>query len=452
MSAPEVSIVIPSCNHARFLPERLASILAQTMPRYEAIFLDDGSTDGSYEVARGLVGADPRFRFLRAAPPTGNPFAAWRLGLGHARSEIIWIAESDDACEPGFLENLLPLLRGDPGMGIAYCQSLEIDDQSRLVRDLVSHTDVLDTQRWRNDYVAQGIEECRRALLYCNSIPNASACLFSRRALSAAMDAAAGFTLCGDWAVYVHILSSGWRIGYRAATYNRYRKHMSSQRAVLSGDAREVKEMLRVKHRLKDILAPSPEEIAMSSTLTLRRLIDLASQLSAGEASRWFDNGQLWSALLDFDPGFAAMLVGMAPNRWLRLEIFPETDGGFQEKSKHGLHYGPNVVTRLSQEAPAGRLRIDPCCTPGLVRVIAVNIVDSATGEALAVYNGRGCRSIELAGTCLAVGCDEHGLLLYAYDNDPIMLFPYVGHPGCRVRIEVTLIGYSLVAAMTHNS
>jgi hypothetical protein len=350
-----------------------------------------------------------------------------------------------------FLENLLSLLRRDPGMGMAYCRSLEIDDEGRVVGDLLAHTDVLDTQRWRRDYVAQGLEECRRALLYCNSIPNASACLFRRDALAPALDAATGFHLCGDWAVYVKLLSCGWRIGYSVAPYNHYRCHAVSQRDLLSGCGIEIFEMLRIKLWLKDLLAPSPEEIAMSSTVTLRRLTDLAARLSAGEASHWFDGGNLWSALTDFDPGFATMLAGMAPNRWLRLEVFPETDSRFHENNKRSLHYGPNVVTNLSLEVPAGRLRIDPSCSPGLLRIFSVAILDAETRVALVVYNGLGCRDIELAGTCFAVDCDDRGLLLYAYDNDPILLLPYLGSSGGQLRLEVTLVGYSPIAALMQN-
>jgi len=143
------------------------------------------------------------------------------------------------------------------------------------------------------------------------------------------------------------------------------------------------------------------------------------------------------------------MLAGMAPNRWLRLEVFHETDSGFHEENKRSLHYGPNVVTKLSLEVPAGRLRIDPSCSPGLLRIISVAIVDAETRAALVFYNGRDCREIELAGTCFAVDYDDQGLLLYAYDNDPILMLPYLRYPGRRLRLEITLVGYSPVAALT---
>lgn len=47
---PLVSIIIPNYNHARFLDERMQSVLGQTYQNFEVIILDDRSTDNSREV------------------------------------------------------------------------------------------------------------------------------------------------------------------------------------------------------------------------------------------------------------------------------------------------------------------------------------------------------------------------------------------------------------------
>lgn len=441
---PVLSVIIPCHNHARFLAERIGSILAQTMPFYEAIFLDDGSTDDSFEVARSLAGEDPRFRFLRADPPTGSPFAAWRLGLAQARAVFVWIAESDDACEPTFLEALLPLLQGEPGLGMVYCQSQEIDADSRIVGSLLSHTKDVDFFRWRADYVAEGREECRRALLFRNTIPNASACLFRREALAPALAETTGYALCGDWAAYVELLSRGWGIAFQAVPRNRYRCHPASQRDSLAGRGVEIREMVQVKRRLKQVLHPTSEEIAMSSDLTLRRLIDLASRCTPAEVGRWFNGGGLLAALTDFDPHFCIGLAGAAPNRHLTLDVYAMDGGHFHEGCKVSLSYAPNVSRTLALDVPAGRLRIDPSQTPGLLRITSV-ILSDAAGCCIAAFAGRSCEALGLAGSCFAIACDADGLLLYAYGNDPIVLLPSLGPPGAMLRLEIILTGYSLV-------
>jgi glycosyltransferase involved in cell wall biosynthesis len=65
----EVSVIIPARNAAATLDVALDSLRAQTMPGWEAIVVDDGSTDGTAAVAHARALRDPRVRLLRASPP-----------------------------------------------------------------------------------------------------------------------------------------------------------------------------------------------------------------------------------------------------------------------------------------------------------------------------------------------------------------------------------------------
>ena len=51
-SSPKISVIVPNYNHARFIEKRILSILNQTYPNFEIIFLDDASTDNSLEIAK----------------------------------------------------------------------------------------------------------------------------------------------------------------------------------------------------------------------------------------------------------------------------------------------------------------------------------------------------------------------------------------------------------------
>ena len=84
-AAPAVSVVIPARNAAATLDAALDSLHAQTMPDWEAIVVDNGSTDGTATVAHTHAARDPRVRFLRAeaggaarhaTPPWPSPVAA----------------------------------------------------------------------------------------------------------------------------------------------------------------------------------------------------------------------------------------------------------------------------------------------------------------------------------------------------------------------------------------
>lgn len=62
---PTLCVLMPNYNHARFLPESLEAILAQSYPPLEVIVLDDASTDNSVEVIESFLRRDPRVRLVR---------------------------------------------------------------------------------------------------------------------------------------------------------------------------------------------------------------------------------------------------------------------------------------------------------------------------------------------------------------------------------------------------
>lgn len=443
---PDVSVVVPCYNHAPYLAERLRSILGQTMPRFEVIFLDDGSTDGSFEVARTFAG-DPRLRLLRADPPTGNPFAAWSLGLAQIRAPLVWIAESDDACEPDFLAALVSLFSTVPDLGQAYCQSLVMDDTGRITRDLTGHTEAVDCLRWRADYVAEGLEECRRVLLLRNTIPNVSACLFRADALRAALPAATGYQICGDWAVYVALLAAGWRVAFRSAALNHFRRHEASHQSSLTRSGAEVIEMARLKRAMLAAFGGDGEDVATSSAFTVERLVDLANLAGAEAASSWFADGRLLADLCAFDPHFLAGLAGGSAGRYFLCDVYAGVQagtGGFVENRKITLRYGANRPTALSAVCPAGALRLNPTRAPGLIRLGDV-VLTGEGGRTLAVWRGDGLRALTPGGTGVIVACNADGLLLWSHGNDPWLRLPDMTSPGGRVRLDMWLTGYSLL-------
>ena len=100
----EVSVIIPNYNYARFLQQRIESVLAQTYTDYEIILLDDASTDDSVSILNHYK-TNSRVTHLEInSVNTGSPFAQWQKGISLSRGKYIWIAESDDAAESFFLE------------------------------------------------------------------------------------------------------------------------------------------------------------------------------------------------------------------------------------------------------------------------------------------------------------------------------------------------------------
>lgn len=101
-----VSVVVPLYNKADYLVRTLDSISRQTFADFEAIVVDDGSTDGSRELA--LQYPDPRFRVV--TQPNAGPGAARNLGIVEAQGEIVAFLDADDCWLPEYLQSSVELL------------------------------------------------------------------------------------------------------------------------------------------------------------------------------------------------------------------------------------------------------------------------------------------------------------------------------------------------------
>jgi glycosyltransferase involved in cell wall biosynthesis len=107
-----ISIVVPLLNERPTLDElhrRLAATLASITPRYEIVFVDDGSTDGSIEVIRALRAKDARVRYLRFRRNFGKS-AALAAGFRAARHEVIVTIDADMQESPEELAALIAKL------------------------------------------------------------------------------------------------------------------------------------------------------------------------------------------------------------------------------------------------------------------------------------------------------------------------------------------------------
>jgi glycosyltransferase involved in cell wall biosynthesis len=114
--APRISVVIPTFNVARYVGECLASVRAQSMPDWECIVVDDGSTDGTAE--RVLEQADPRVRLIRQRH--GGVSSARNAGLADALAGYVLFLDGDDLLHPQALSRLAAHLDAHPEAVAAY--------------------------------------------------------------------------------------------------------------------------------------------------------------------------------------------------------------------------------------------------------------------------------------------------------------------------------------------
>ncbi|WCB96940.1 GtrB-like O-antigen conversion [Baekduia alba] len=116
----DVSVVIPAFNAAETLAETIASLQAQTFTAgaWEAVVVDDGSTDDTARVAQALAAADPRVRWI---PKENAGVSATRnRGLREARNPWLLFLDADDLLVPEALAWFMDEVRRDPSLDLVY--------------------------------------------------------------------------------------------------------------------------------------------------------------------------------------------------------------------------------------------------------------------------------------------------------------------------------------------
>jgi hypothetical protein len=122
---PRASVIIPVYNLRRFVGEAIESVLAQTLPpeHIEIIVVDDGSTDGSGEVAQRYA---PRVRYLRQ--DNRGLCAARNAGMAVARAPFLAFLDADDRFLPEKLAAQLEVFDARPEIGLVYTGFRYVDD------------------------------------------------------------------------------------------------------------------------------------------------------------------------------------------------------------------------------------------------------------------------------------------------------------------------------------
>jgi glycosyltransferase involved in cell wall biosynthesis len=139
---PRTVFAAPLFNHARHAEAALRSILAQTDEDLALLLIDDGSTDGTEEVARRLAAEDPRVRLEvnpRRLGMLHNTRRAWRRAHVLYPDARYWALASDhDLWDSRWLAKMRATLDADPAVALAYPLTRRIDDEAAPRRGIAS--------------------------------------------------------------------------------------------------------------------------------------------------------------------------------------------------------------------------------------------------------------------------------------------------------------------------
>ncbi|MGO9532049.1 MAG: glycosyltransferase family 2 protein [Syntrophobacteraceae bacterium] len=138
---PRVSVVIPTYNYARYLPEAIESVLSQSYTDFELLIIDDQSTDATVEVVSKYAKGDKRITF-RVNPNNIGMVNNWNLCLREARGEYIKYLFADDLlCSRDAILRMVEALDTEPGVSLVASARQIIDSKGRPTRILARFPD-----------------------------------------------------------------------------------------------------------------------------------------------------------------------------------------------------------------------------------------------------------------------------------------------------------------------
>lgn len=128
----KVSVVIPTYNYGRFIGEAIESVLKQTLPVFEVIVVDDGSSDNTEEVVTKF---GERIKYIRQK--NGGVGAARNTGIKNSAGDFIAFLDADDLWLPKKIEQQLQLFQTDGEIGLVTTAIREFDKYGNTLAEYV---------------------------------------------------------------------------------------------------------------------------------------------------------------------------------------------------------------------------------------------------------------------------------------------------------------------------
>jgi glycosyltransferase involved in cell wall biosynthesis len=295
---PAVSIILPTYNRARFLPEAIQSIHEQQWTDWELIIVDDGSNDETEQLLSALTGDIEQQVYIIRQDNQGA-YAARNTGLDHARGKYIAFFDSDDLWLPHHLRDCVDALETNPDVDWVYgaCRvvdfrsgntlaessfhingrprpfmSLKVDNRGslRVVRDL----SVIELQ------IIHG--------LYCG-LQNS---LIRRRLFDDYRFDALRRNEAEDQMIVIDRLAQGYRIGYLDAIHVDYRVHddNSSASGIDTCNEKRINVLRTMAEGYENLLAQA--DLTQSVRSAIRRRLGSDYFWSLGYTTAWMQGNK----------------------------------------------------------------------------------------------------------------------------------------------------------------
>ena len=217
---PRVTVIMPVYNRERYLGEAIESILGQTLADFELLIIDDGSTDGSREIARAYT--DARIRLVVNETNLGQP-ATRNKAIQLARGVYIAMLDSDDTPYPQRLARQVAFLERNPDCTLVGSWKSAMDARGRALP-------VSGRRPVRADAV------CAWALFRC---PIIHPSVMARAAVLRDNPYCERFLIGADFELFVRLLANGYKLANVPEVLVRYRQHPGGISQTTASEAAE---------------------------------------------------------------------------------------------------------------------------------------------------------------------------------------------------------------------
>lgn len=276
--SPLVTVCIPSFNYARFLPDAIDSVLEQSYERLELVIVDNGSTDGSYEIALDYAQRDGRIRVLTHEGHVNRGVnASLNLGLREARGAYFGLLPADDVYESDSVERRVALLEADPPIGFVYGTATVLD-QRGVPTGRIGGRDPEAMLRFDKT------DDLLQALFFHDFVPGAAILARRDHLLSiGGFDEAVYFN---DWYITIRLLARvrcSFVPGSPVVGYRLHERHSSEEN--LAADRPRKAELFRALWRVSASATDRLGEPRIRALIALQRAVH-ANRLGRAEEAR----------------------------------------------------------------------------------------------------------------------------------------------------------------------
>lgn len=234
---PDVSIIIPAYNSARFIAETLRTAQAQQGVRSEIILVDGASRDDTVAVARA---ACPNLTII--SEPDRGVSDARNKGLHLAQADWVAFLDADDIWQPDKLARQLAVARSTPQMALVFCDAWQFRGDERLLDSFLATRGAYPTlprhavPEVDHGFVFDG--DMAAAIMHTNYVVTTSTAIAHREHALSVGGFDPTLRVCEDYEFWLR-LTQGRRVGVVQAPLVGYRHHGSSlsddQEAMIRG-------------------------------------------------------------------------------------------------------------------------------------------------------------------------------------------------------------------------